>query len=90
MQRLLLSLICRYQQTGGSRRWFGVECVYEPSCSSYTAQAIRRFGIWRGISVGWQRIRRCNQPDSICKCHDPVPAKLSDLQLPPFDEAKGG
>ena len=35
-------------------------CIYEPSCSRYTAQAIRRFGVLKGVYLGFFRVIRCN------------------------------
>ncbi|WP_267128283.1 membrane protein insertion efficiency factor YidD [Baekduia soli] len=35
-------------------------CKYEPTCSSYAAQAIRRFGILRGSVLAVWRLLRCN------------------------------
>ena len=35
-------------------------CKYEPSCSRYAAQAIRRFGILRGLVLAGWRLLRCN------------------------------
>jgi putative membrane protein insertion efficiency factor len=35
-------------------------CKYEPSCSAYAAQAIRRYGILRGLVLGGWRLLRCN------------------------------
>jgi hypothetical protein len=35
-------------------------CVFHPSCSEYTYQAIERFGIIKGILLGIYRIIRCN------------------------------
>jgi putative membrane protein insertion efficiency factor len=35
-------------------------CKYEPSCSRYAAQAIRRFGILRGLVLAAWRLLRCN------------------------------
>jgi putative membrane protein insertion efficiency factor len=35
-------------------------CKYEPSCSVYAAQAIRRFGILRGLVLAAWRLLRCN------------------------------
>lgn len=34
-------------------------CLYEPTCSTYTLIAIKRFGIFRGILMGMKRIYRC-------------------------------
>jgi putative membrane protein insertion efficiency factor len=39
---------------------FGQRCRYHPSCSEYAAQAIRRFGILRGLVLAGWRLLRCN------------------------------
>ena len=39
---------------------FGGRCRYYPSCSEYAAQAIRRFGILRGLVLAGWRLLRCN------------------------------
>ena len=39
---------------------FGQRCKYYPSCSEYAAQAIRRFGILRGLVLAGWRLLRCN------------------------------
>jgi putative membrane protein insertion efficiency factor len=38
----------------------GDRCKYYPSCSEYAAQAIRRFGILRGLILAGWRLLRCN------------------------------
>jgi putative membrane protein insertion efficiency factor len=38
----------------------GQRCKYYPSCSEYSAQAIRRFGILRGLVLAAWRLLRCN------------------------------
>jgi hypothetical protein len=39
---------------------FGQRCRYYPSCSEYTAQAISRYGILRGLVLAGWRVLRCN------------------------------
>ena len=57
-QRAALWLISGYQ------RWispaFPRRCRYEPTCSAYTAQAVRELGPVRGLIVGGWRVLRCN------------------------------
>lgn len=38
----------------------GERCKYYPSCSEYAAQAIRRYGILRGLVLAGWRLLRCN------------------------------
>ena len=35
-------------------------CKYEPTCSAYAGQAIREYGILRGLILGGWRLLRCN------------------------------
>jgi len=59
-------------------------CRYEPTCSAYAAQAVRRFGVLRGSLLGAWRLLRCN-PFS----HggfDPVPDRFT-LRDGPVDPA---
>ena len=35
-------------------------CKYEPTCSAYAVQALREFGILRGLVLGTWRVLRCN------------------------------
>ncbi|MET0584575.1 MAG: membrane protein insertion efficiency factor YidD [Candidatus Binatia bacterium] len=35
-------------------------CRFYPSCSAYTEQAIRRYGIRKGVASGIGRILRCH------------------------------
>lgn len=36
------------------------ECRFYPTCSCYTAEAIEKKGIWKGILLGLRRILKCN------------------------------
>ena len=35
-------------------------CKYHPSCSEYAVQAVRRYGILRGVVLAGWRVLRCN------------------------------
>ena len=82
MKRILLALIGAYQ------RWISPmmprRCRYEPSCSAYAAESVRRFGAGRGLLLASWRLLRCS-PFS----HggfDPVPERFT-LRVGPVDPA---
>ncbi|MBL8014615.1 MAG: membrane protein insertion efficiency factor YidD [Candidatus Doudnabacteria bacterium] len=50
-------------------------CIYHPSCSEYTYQAIDRFGLLKGGLMGAARIWRCNGVNM--GGEDPVPEHFS-------------
>ncbi len=70
-RRLIARLIERYQAGGGGRRYFAVECNFEPTCSEYTRQAVIDRGAWRGSLLGLKRIRRCTHQGLKKKIADP-------------------
>lgn len=82
MKRPVLALISAYQ------RWISPSisrrCRYEPTCSAYAAESVRRFGAARGLLLACWRLLRCN-PFS----HggfDPVPKRFT-LRVGPVDPA---
>jgi putative membrane protein insertion efficiency factor len=81
VKRLVLALIAVYRRLlSGPRR----RCRYEPTCSAYAAEAVRRFGAGRGLLLAAWRLLRCN-PFS----HggfDPVPERFT-LRTGPVDPA---
>ena len=36
------------------------KCRFEPSCSEYMILAIKKYGVWRGLKKGLNRLKRCN------------------------------
>lgn len=52
----------------------GRQCRYLPTCSSYTEEAIVRYGLWAGCWIGLARIQRCGPFGA--SGFDPVPATL--------------
>lgn len=55
--RFCIGAIRAYQRTA---RFRPPTCRFVPSCSEYTAQAIARYGVVKGIALGCWRIVRCN------------------------------
>ena len=82
MKQLVLIPIRGYQ------RWISPamprRCRYEPTCSAYAAQSIRRFGVLRGMLLAGWRLLRCN-PFSRGG-FDPVPQRFT-LRTGPVDPA---
>ncbi len=56
-KKLAMGLIRAYQVVS---RLLPPCCRFVPSCSEYTAQAIERYGVLRGIYLGCRRILRCH------------------------------
>jgi putative membrane protein insertion efficiency factor len=40
--------------------WFGPSCRYQPTCSEYFIQAVKKHGPLRGAWRGLRRIARCH------------------------------
>jgi putative membrane protein insertion efficiency factor len=58
---LLILLIRIYQETlSPMLSLFGPVCRFEPSCSRYTIEALRKYGLIKGIGKGVARVLRCH------------------------------
>jgi putative membrane protein insertion efficiency factor len=63
----------------------GDRCKYYPSCSAYAEQAIREYGILRGLILAGWRLLRCNpwshggfdpvEKQRLFRKHEPAPSE---------------
>ena len=58
MTRLALLLLRVYQTLVSPM--LGPRCKYHPTCSQYAADALREFGLVRGLLLAGWRLLRCN------------------------------
>jgi len=72
MKRLFIFTIHLYRQLLSP--FFSGSCRFEPSCSQYTEEAIRKHGIINGLWLGSKRLSRCHPWNK--GGHDPVPTQL--------------
>jgi len=66
---LVVGLIRSYQLTLGPLT--PMTCRFEPSCSRYALEAVRKHGPWRGAALAALRLIRCNPLNA--GGYDPVP-----------------
>ncbi|MEB8431593.1 membrane protein insertion efficiency factor YidD [Cocleimonas flava] len=59
----------------------GSSCRFEPTCSSYTHQAIDKHGAIKGTWLGLKRIGKCHPWNE--GGYDPVPDKKQSIPKPP-------
>jgi uncharacterized protein len=57
-RRIVVAPITLYQRVISPA--FPRRCKYEPTCSAYAGQAIREYGILRGLVLAGWRLLRCN------------------------------
>ena len=57
-RRIAIAPITLYQRLISPA--FPRRCKYEPTCSAYATQAIRQYGILRGLILAGWRLLRCN------------------------------
>lgn len=66
IKKIILFLIKIYQKTlSRDTGWLSYiygerTCRFHPTCSQYTYEAIKRFGVVKGIYLGIRRILRCH------------------------------
>lgn len=68
IKKVVIDLISLYQKTLSPDKGFlkklGIirnpVCVFYPSCSEYTIQAVEKYGVFKGFFLGAKRISRCH------------------------------
>lgn len=61
MKKILIVLIIFFQKfISPIFHFLGINCKYYPTCSEYTKQAILKYGVFKGIKLGFVRILKCN------------------------------
>jgi putative membrane protein insertion efficiency factor len=70
-QRGALGLIRVYKLLFSQQ--FAGSCRFLPSCSEYAAEAVSRFGVFRGSLLALRRLSRCHPLGA--SGHDPVPGR---------------
>ena len=63
MKSTIIFIIKFYQYTISP--FLGSNCRFMPTCSAYTIEAVKNFGIFKGIWLGMKRILRCRTG---CSC----------------------
>lgn len=69
--KLFIFLVRIYQ--GLISPWFPSSCRHQPTCSSYTIQAIHEWGPFKGVWMGMKRLSKCHPWGT--SGFDPVPKK---------------
>ena len=54
----------------------GQNCRYLPTCSEYTVQSLKEFGIIKGLGLSSKRIMKCHPWGG--HGYDPVPKKMEE------------
>ena len=68
MKTICIFLIRCYQVIPFSSHYF---CRFTPTCSEYMIEAIKEFGVIKGIKLGMKRLQKCHPHGQFG--YDPVP-----------------
>lgn len=71
MNKILIILLRFYQLTFS--QILPHSCRFYPTCSEYSIEAIKKYGMIKGILLGLKRILRCNP--FFTGGYDPIPSK---------------
>ncbi len=72
MKKIIILLIRFYQKFISPL--FPPSCRFYPTCSNYTLEAVEKFGVIKGLYLGFRRVLRCNPLNE--GGYDPVPEEF--------------
>lgn len=58
LKRIIICLVRIYQRFAPAS--IRNKCRFEPSCSQYMILSLQKYGLWKGLRKGINRLRRCN------------------------------
>ena len=58
---ILLLLVFLYQKC--APKLIRSVCLFQPSCSEYMRRSIMKYGVFKGVRKGFNRLRRCRPPN---------------------------
>jgi hypothetical protein len=72
MKKILIFILRVYKSTISpiSVALFGNACRFTPSCSTYTIEALEKYGTLKGLKLGIKRLGKCHPWGSMG--YDPV------------------
>lgn len=77
MQALLIRLIRCYKFFISP--YLGQRCRFYPSCSAYSLQALKQYGVCKGVGLSVLRLLKCNP--FFLGGYDPVPNKNQGTEI---------
>lgn len=69
---IILIKLIRFYQVALSP-WLGKNCRYQPTCSQYMLEALKVYGLYKGVFLAIKRILSCHPWGG--SGYDPVPHK---------------
>lgn len=57
MKKIVLRILVFYKKYISQ----GDRCRFVPSCSEYTYGAVKKYGVLKGLWLGFKRVLRCNR-----------------------------
>ena len=61
----MFGLFGAYESTGLMSKdgILSIKCRFEPSCSQYMILSLQKYGLWKGLAKGIDRLKRCRAKD---------------------------